>query len=82
MLLSLSGLVVVGFKARWSALILAASLGLSGLYMYPFWTMDGRGRDFYRYYFFNTLSVMGGLLLLVSYGPGGLSVDHGAKKGI
>jgi len=81
-LLSLSALVVIGFKARWSALILATSLGLSNLWMYPFWMVSGRARDFTKYYFFNTLSLMGGLLLLVSYGPGGLSMDHGSKKGI
>lgn len=36
-LLGLCALVVVGFKARWSAVILAVSLGISNLWLYPFW---------------------------------------------
>mmetsp|Transcript_64 Transcript_64/g.174 ORF Transcript_64/g.174 Transcript_64/m.174 type:complete len:293 (+) Transcript_64:57-935(+) len=82
LLFALCTLVVAGFKARWSAVILATALGITNLWMFPFWRDNGRMRDFHKYYFFNTLSIMGGLLLLVSYGPGGLSVDQGSKKGI
>jgi uncharacterized membrane protein YphA (DoxX/SURF4 family) len=38
-LLTLCALVLVGFKTRWSAVILAAALGVSNLWMYPFWAV-------------------------------------------
>jgi uncharacterized membrane protein YphA (DoxX/SURF4 family) len=81
-LLSLSALVCVGFKTEWSALILTVTLGVSNIWMYPFWSVHERLYDFYKYYFFQTLSVMGGLMLLALHGPGGLSLDQGAKKSI
>lgn len=80
LLLGLAGLVCVGFKTEYSAILLAVVLGITNIYMYPFWAVNERLTDFYRYYFFQTLSIIGGLLLLALHGPGGLSVDKGTKK--
>lgn len=43
-MLVLCALVMVGFKARWSAVMLTAALGISNMWMYPFWTVRGAGR--------------------------------------
>mmetsp|Transcript_3901 Transcript_3901/g.12085 ORF Transcript_3901/g.12085 Transcript_3901/m.12085 type:complete len:290 (+) Transcript_3901:60-929(+) len=81
-LIGLSALVCLGFKTEWSSLLLAVILFLSNLYMYPFWTVRESLKDFYRYYFFQTLSIIGGLMLLALHGPGGISLDKGMKKAI
>lgn len=71
--------VCVGFRTEWSSLVLSVLLLLSALYMYPFWAVPERLFDYYKYYFFQTLSVIGGLMLLTLHGPGGISLD-GQKK--
>jgi len=81
-LAGLAGMVCAGFKTEWSALLLCGILFLSNLYMYPFWSIREGLRDFYRYYFFQTLSIIGGLMLLALHGPGGISLDKGMKKAI
>jgi hypothetical protein len=70
-------MVVVGFKARLSATFLVMVLSLMNLLINNFWSLHhtSPARDFARYDFFSTLSIMGGLVLLVSSGPGALAVD-------
>ena len=71
----------MGFHTEWSSLGLSLVLLLSALWMYPFWSVPERLFDYYKYYFFQTLSVIGGLMLLTLHGPGGLSLD-GQKKSL
>jgi len=80
LLFGLSLMVCTGFKTTWSSTILTLVLGVSNCWMYPFWSASTELHDIYKYYFFQTLSIMGGLMLLTLHGPGGLSLDGSKKK--
>lgn len=70
--------VTIGWKTKLSALALAVYLFLMNMWINAFWMLDAHSslRDLYKYDFFQTLSIIGGLLLLISLGPGKVSLDH------
>ncbi|KAF8553347.1 SURF4-domain-containing protein [Imleria badia] len=74
-------MVAVGFKAKWSATFLVIILSVFNVFANNWWSVHGKHpqRDFLKYDFFQTLSIVGGLILLVNIGPGGLSVDEKKK---
>ncbi|MBW0545419.1 hypothetical protein O181_085134 [Austropuccinia psidii MF-1] len=74
-------MVAIGFKAKWSALFLLLCLSVLNILVNNWWSIHAAHphRDFLKYDFFQTLSIVGGLLLLVNMGPGGISVDEKKK---
>ncbi|PSS20256.1 hypothetical protein M430DRAFT_65971 [Amorphotheca resinae ATCC 22711] len=74
-------MVVVGFKAKFSAIMLVVILSIFNLLVNNFWTLHEHHphKDFAKYDFFQILSIVGGLLLLVNSGPGKYSIDEKKK---
>ncbi|PHH64549.1 hypothetical protein CDD81_4328 [Ophiocordyceps australis] len=74
-------MVVVGFKAKFSAILLVVILSIFNLLVNNFWTLHEHHphKDFAKYDFFQILSIVGGLLLLVNSGPGQFSIDEKKK---
>lgn len=73
--------IVIGFKTKFSAVILGFLLSLYNISVNYFWAYGYRDpqRDFLKYEFFQTLSIVGGLLLIVNTGAGELSIDEKKK---
>ncbi len=68
-------LVLVGFKARIGALALVIFLIPTTLIFHNFWAFEEMERQMQMIEFLKNLSILGGLLMVVSGGPGGLSLD-------
>jgi putative oxidoreductase len=68
---------LVGWKARWAALILAIFTLVAGLFFHNFWAAPDAQMAMQQINFMKNLAIAGGLLFAYVFGPGRLSIDRG-----
>lgn len=71
--------VVLGFKGRWGALLLAIFLALASYFFHNFWDLAGEARHMQQIQFMKNLSIFGALLFIVANGTGPGSLDCRCK---
>lgn len=69
-------MLLFGFKARLAALLLFLYLIPTTPLFHAFWRADAAQAMLQRIEFLKNLAIMGGLLEMVAYGPGRLSLDQ------
>jgi putative oxidoreductase len=67
--------LVVGFRAREAAIVLAVFTLLAGFVFHNFWAVPEAQKMAQQINFLKNLAIAGGMLFVSVFGPGGLSVD-------
>ena len=73
--LGLGLLLLVGFQARWAALGIAIFTFVISFIFHNFWGVPAEQVMAQQQAFFKNIAVVGGLLMVVAFGPGGFSFD-------
>ncbi|MCI0382361.1 MAG: DoxX family protein [Chlamydiae bacterium] len=68
-------LVALGFYTRVGALILILFTIPATIKMHDFWNLSGEMRTIEKTFFMKDVAIIGGLLLLLIFGPGNLSIN-------
>jgi putative oxidoreductase len=72
--------LLVGFKTRISALVIAVFTVAAGVFFHAFWAVPAEQVMINQIMFMKNVAIAGGLLALVAFGPGALSLDAKLRK--
>lgn len=72
--------VLLGCWARWGAAALVVFLIPTTLIFHDFWTYEGAEQQAQMIHFMKNLAIMGGLLVVLGFGAGPVSVDQWRGK--
>jgi putative oxidoreductase len=79
--LGLALLLLAGWQTRWVALAMAIYVIVITPIFHPYWNAAPAQLFSQKVNFFKNLAIIGGLLQVVAFGPGGWSLDAGRGKG-
>jgi len=74
-------LLVAGWKARWAAAAMLLFTAMAALLFHNFWAVPAEQAQDQMIHFMKNVSMMGGLLYVVVYGSGPISVDANSRAG-
>jgi putative oxidoreductase len=75
--------IIIGFKGKFAAFILAGLTLIISIYMHDFWSMaEGMERGHELQNFIKNMAIMAGLLMVSSCGTGWLSLDNRKPKAV
>ena len=72
--------LILGFKARWAAVALAAFTLVATVMFHNYWTFPAEQQMMQQLMFMKNVAVIGGLLTLAAWGAGAWSVDGKSSR--
>lgn len=67
--------LLVGYKARWAAALLALFVAVAAVGFHNYWSMPAERQAMQKINFNKNIGIFGGLLFVVAFGAGRLSID-------
>lgn len=68
-------MLIAGWKARWAAFLLAVFTAIVTIFFHNFWAVPEAQKMMQQIQFMKNLALIGGLMMVMAYGPGRLSID-------
>lgn len=68
-------MLIAGWKARWAALLLAVFTAIVTFFFHNFWAVPEAQKLGQQIHFLKNLALIGGLMFVMAFGPGRLSID-------
>lgn len=68
--------ILVGYQARFGAVLLGIFLILATYYFHAFWALEGEAAQMQMIQFMKNLGLLGAMVFVVANGPGAWSVDE------
>jgi len=69
-------LLIIGWQTRWAATALFLYLIPTTLIFHPFWAVEAAQQQMQQINFMKNLAIMGGMLYVMAFGAGSLSIDN------